>query len=135
MKRPWYADGLRFECTRCGDCCRGEPGFVWVDREEARRLAALLGLPVKQFRERFCRRVSDRTSLKERPNWDCIFWDGGCTVYEARPRQCRTFPFWSQNLTDRNEWEYVKSRCPGCGKGRLHTLAEIREILDSGPTP
>ena len=23
-------DGLCFECTGCGDCCRGE-GYVWVE--------------------------------------------------------------------------------------------------------
>ena len=28
MSDPWYNDGLRFTCTRCGHCCTGEPGFV-----------------------------------------------------------------------------------------------------------
>jgi len=23
---PRFKDGLRFECQRCGKCCRGEPG-------------------------------------------------------------------------------------------------------------
>jgi Fe-S-cluster containining protein len=30
----WFKDGLRFECQRCGRCCRGEPGVVWVNKQE-----------------------------------------------------------------------------------------------------
>ena len=26
---PWYRDGLRFQCTQCGNCCTGDPGVVW----------------------------------------------------------------------------------------------------------
>ena len=37
----WYQDGLAFECTRCGACCTGAPGYVWVNDEEIARLAAL----------------------------------------------------------------------------------------------
>ena len=30
----WYAEeGLAFECTGCGDCCTGAPGYVWVIRD------------------------------------------------------------------------------------------------------
>ena len=42
-KKPWYKDGLRFECTQCGACCSGEPGFVWVADEEIAGMAGLLG--------------------------------------------------------------------------------------------
>lgn len=41
---PWYADGLRFECTRCGHCCTGEPGTVRVYEEEIGTLASFLKL-------------------------------------------------------------------------------------------
>ena len=39
-KKPWYADGLQFECTQCGDCCTGAPGYVWVNKSEIEALAA-----------------------------------------------------------------------------------------------
>ena len=43
--RPdWYDDGLRFECTQCGNCCTGPPGMVWFTPEEGRRMAEGLGL-------------------------------------------------------------------------------------------
>ena len=36
---PWYRDGLAFTCTRCGACCTGAPGYVWVDADEIAALA------------------------------------------------------------------------------------------------
>ena len=43
MNEPWYSDGLKFDCTGCGDCCTGDPGYVWVSRAEIEALAAALG--------------------------------------------------------------------------------------------
>lgn len=129
--RQWYREGLEFGCTRCGDCCRGEPGFVWVTPAEMKRIAEFLRLPVKEFKRRYCRRVVSRTSLVELQNGDCIFWEGQCKIYEVRPKQCRTFPFWSHNVADEDSWEWLKTRCPGCGRGRHYTYEEIQDILNS----
>jgi Fe-S-cluster containining protein len=125
---PWYRDGLSFECTRCGACCTGAPGYVWVNDEEIARLAGHRGLTVGQFSKRFVRRVGDRLSLIEKPGGDCIFWDAsaGCTVYEARPVQCQTWPFWPENLETPEEWARVEGICPGSGKGQWFSLEEIR---------
>lgn len=84
-KTPWYRDGLAFSCTRCGDCCTGTPGYVWVSAEEIQQLAEFRGVPVEEFSARFVRLVGDRYSLIEKPEGDCIFWDkqAGCTVYPA----------------------------------------------------
>ena len=72
---PWYRDGLAFSCTRCGACCTGAPGYVWVSPEEIDRLAEFRGETVEQFAAKFVRRVGDRYSLIEKPGGDCIFWD------------------------------------------------------------
>ena len=125
---PWYRDGLAFSCTECGDCCTGAPGFVWVDAAEVARLAEFRGESPETFGRRFLRRVGDRISLVERPNGDCIFWDRatrGCSVYAARPVQCRTWPFWPSNLASPEDWEHVVRVCPGSGQGQLFTVAEI----------
>src|SRR5260370_17938696 len=48
MSEPWYKDGLRFTCTMCGDCCTGEPGYVWVDDDDLAAIADFLGENVEQ---------------------------------------------------------------------------------------
>ncbi len=96
-KTPWYADGLRFTCTQCGACCSGEPGHVWVEQEEIDAMAEEMGLEVEVFERKFVRQVGPDRSLVEYPDGDCILLDPKtrhCTVYEARPIQCRTWPFW-----------------------------------------
>ena len=39
---PWYAGGLRFACTQCGNCCTGGPGFVWLTYADMLRTAGEL---------------------------------------------------------------------------------------------
>ena len=131
----WYSEGLHFECTRCGACCTGAPGFVWVDSEQIAQLAEYRGQTVETFARRFVRQVGERYSLIERPNGDCIFWDrqAGCTVYPARPEQCRTWPFWRENLVTRDEWAATAQRCPGVGEGRWFSVEEIEAAARRSP--
>lgn len=126
---PWYENGLRFECTQCGRCCIGEPGYVWVTDEEIARLATRLGYSVPQFEDSFVRVVRGRMkSLIEFENGDCVLYDDetkGCRVYEERPIQCKTWPFWDRNIDTENSWKKVARFCKGCNRGRLYTLEEI----------
>jgi Fe-S-cluster containining protein len=127
---PWYNAGLKFECTQCGDCCTGAPGFVWVNQAEIAALASVVRLEVDEFEDKYVRRVGVRKSLKEFPNGDCVFFDTqkrNCSVYEGRPRQCRTWPFWDSNLKTPEDWKHTCSVCPGSGKGRLYSIEEIEE--------
>jgi Fe-S-cluster containining protein len=126
-EEPWYRDGLAFTCTRCGACCTGAPGYVWVTVAEMTRLAEHRGESLDEFTTRFVRKVGRRYSLIERPGGDCIFWDAtaGCTVYEARPTQCRTWPFWEENVETPEDWERITEICPGSGRGRLYSADEI----------
>ena len=125
---PWYRNGLAFSCTRCGGCCTGVPGFVWVNVEEIARLAAFLGATFEAFAEAHVRRVGPRYSLKEQAGGDCIFWNkqAGCSVYAARPVQCQTWPFWPENIESRARWEQVTAVCPGSGHGQWFSVEEIR---------
>src|SRR5437868_1721908 len=126
---PWYREGLAFSCTRCGACCTGAPGYVWVSHEEIARLAQFRAESIDEFSARFVRRVGDRYSLIERPGGDCVFWDAqaGCTVYPARPVQCQTWPFWPENVESPEDWAAIKQVCPGSGRGRLYSAGEIIE--------
>ena len=129
-QEPWYADGLRFTCTGCGDCCTGGPGYVWVNQAEIDALAQRLELSVAEFERRYVRQIGVRRSLKELKNYDCVFLDAQtrkCTVYEQRPRQCRTWPFWDSNLASPEAWQHTCEVCPGSGQGKLYSIDVIEE--------
>ncbi|MEJ2033728.1 MAG: YkgJ family cysteine cluster protein [Deltaproteobacteria bacterium] len=85
------------ECTACpGYCCIRQPGAVLlVDAEDIYRLARHLGVKEGDLRRRF---MENRHSFKVREDGSCIFRDAtrfaaSCTIYPARPRQCREFPY------------------------------------------
>ena len=125
---PWYKDGLKFKCSGCGDCCTGAPGFVWVNKEEIASLAEATEMEVEEFEDYFVRKIGIRKSLKEFPNGDCVFFDGAnrnCNVYGARPRQCKTWPFWDSNLKSEETWAETCEGCKGSGVGKLYSLEEI----------
>jgi Fe-S-cluster containining protein len=131
MPEPWYQDGLRFTCTRCGDCCTGEPGFVWVDDAELAAIAAHRGESVEETRAVHTRLTTRGVTLREKANGDCVFYErgAGCTVYPVRPRQCRTWPFWESNVATPETWRETCALCPGSGRGELIPGEEITRRL------
>lgn len=132
--QKWFKGGLQFECTGCGDCCTGAPGYVWVNGEEIRTLAEAVGLSLEVFEATYVRRIGARRSLIEYDNGDCVLFDGDqrrCVAYAARPRQCRTWPFWESTAGTPEDWEETCRNCPGCGKGRLFSAKEIVERMDA----
>lgn len=111
----WYSEGLRFKCTECGKCCTGTPGYVWVNAEEMEEMAAFLEISLREFKQKYVRRVGQRHSLLEsKQSYDCIFLkENKCQVYGARPTQCRTFPWWPQNLSSKKAWQETARACEG----------------------
>ena len=88
-------------CSKCkGKCCNGEKGNIWVNKKEITAIASSLGIDTKDFIDRYLRKVGYRYSIKELKkddNYACLFFNtekNGCGIYEARPEQCRTYPFW-----------------------------------------
>ena len=146
--RPaWYADGLHFKCAGCGNCCTGGPGYVWISQVELGRLAEYLGEGVEAVLEKYCRNIGATFGLKEKPRnargeYDCIFLNeeestvssGGemvkhrkrtCSIYEVRPLQCRTWPFWHGLLTNAKTWDQAAKGCAGINAGELRRLPHI----------
>jgi Fe-S-cluster containining protein len=135
-ERSFYADGLRFSCSRCSSCCRYESGYVFLSWEDLDSLAAALNMGREACMAAWCRWVSfdkgcEYLSLKEKRNYDCIFWNDGCTVYQNRPLQCRTFPFWESILVSAAAWKNAGRECPGIGRGKLHSMARIEECCQA----
>ena len=129
---PWYKDGLKFTCSQCGDCCTGAPGYVWVNKAEIEALAITVNLDVEEFEKKYVRRVGIRQSLVEFPNGDCVFFNTEtrkCGVYNARPRQCRTWPFWDSNVRTEEAWQQTCEVCPGSGKGQIYPVEAIKRSV------
>ena len=128
MSTPWYKDGLQFSCTGCGNCCTGPAGYVWVSESEIAQIAELRQQSIGEIRIFHTRQVGTRTSLTEFANGDCTFFDPAtrrCSIYTARPTQCRTWPFWQRNLQSEESWHQIQNVCPGAGHGALIPLDAI----------
>ena len=105
------------KCESCeGRCCTGESGYIYVSHDEITALASLLNLELSEFASTYLYKKGYKFSLKEvehNGSFDCVFYDrakNGCSVYEARPMQCRTFPFWDYFKQRIDE---LKEECPG----------------------
>ncbi len=136
-KDLWYKDGLRFTCTQCGRCCGGAPGYVWVNAAEITAMSQAMEMDEDSFCKKFVRQVGRRRSLVEYPDGDCIFLDPEsrhCLVYEDRPAQCRTWPFWDSTLKTPEDWDETCEVCPGAGKGKLHKIEKIETARKSNHT-
>ncbi|MBL8757852.1 MAG: YkgJ family cysteine cluster protein [Phycisphaerae bacterium] len=138
---PERGEGLRFACTSCGNCCTGVPGYVLVSDAEVAALAQRLNLSTDAFIQRYTQMLPEGRSLIEthtRFGYDCVFLDRAkvpgkavCGVYEDRPIQCRTWPFWPNLLRSRNAWNQAAKGCPGMNTGPLIPLQQIRIQRDA----
>lgn len=127
---PWYAEGLRFRCTGCHACCRGvHDGVVYATAAELERIAAHLERSPAAFRRAHVQRRKGHETIRLTEDGDCSLWRDGCTVYEARPRQCRTYPFWPEHLRTPAAWEAEARECEGMGQGEVHSFVQIRAVL------
>lgn len=115
MKEPWFKNGLRFYCTGCGRCCTGKDGYVFLSSQDRSTLIDFLKISEKEFIDQFTRIVDGQLSLIDAPDSDhCIFLKNNrCSVYSARPIQCRTFPWWLHNIENPQNWLEAAKNCEG----------------------
>lgn len=124
-------------CQRSGRCCSGGDGYVWLEDGEADAMAASLGIDGDAFEARFVATAPDpkepgrlRRTLRQTPGREgggrCSLLEGPneCSVYGARPRQCREFPFWPSVLETEDGFERARATCPGI---RVEPTAAQRE--------
>ena len=104
-------------CASCeGRCCTGESGYIYVTKNEIENIAELLGMQANDFAKEYLYKKGYKYSIKEMKfngSYECVFYNretNGCGIYDARPTQCRTFPFWEYYKT---RVEELKLECPG----------------------
>lgn len=129
---------LKFECICRGHCCVSSEqfGFVFLTEGDLVRLEKFLGKPREEFAQesefdftRFSKKKIKCWHLKNSEDRCRFIKDGRCTVYEGRPTQCRTFPFFPEHMNSKT-WKKLSQFCPGIGKGPDRTEAEIQSIVD-----
>jgi Fe-S-cluster containining protein len=133
-RKAFPGEGIRFSCLGCGKCClsRDGYGYVHLSLEDRRRLAAHLGISTAAFTRKYAENTDGWFHLCQ-PGRECPFFsEARCGVYEARPRQCRTWPFWRENMKLRVWKRDIASYCPGIGRGRLYSAEEIESIIEKG---
>lgn len=104
-------------CAACGGkCCTGESGNIFVSHDEIVNISNFLKLSQEEFRKKYLHKVGFKLSLNEvkyQDGFACVFFDTeqkNCSIYEQRPTQCRTFPFWEYFKTHKEE---LKKECMG----------------------
>ena len=126
--------GIRFECQGSGNCCvsRGSYGFVYLSDIDLNRFSKYFKISIKKFKEKYCQITDGFIHLSEKYelNGNCIFLkDRKCSVYNSRPTQCRTWPFWNENMNAKVWNEDIAINCPGIGKGKLIKSKTIERFL------
>jgi Fe-S-cluster containining protein len=134
MKQAWWKEGIQFQCQGSGKCCvsRGQYGYVYLTLEDRRRFAKYFGLATAKFTREFCQKDDNGYFHLTGFESACRFLENNrCSVYEARPTQCRTWPFWPETLSAKSWQREVAAYCPGVGKGKTWSRAEIEEQLQA----
>ena len=123
LSEAWYHDtALPFDCTACGKCCKTK-GSVWMSPEEVTNASALLGISAVAFVDRYASHTiqddpdvaaATTTMTTTTPPWakltnnseqHCVFLkDNLCQIYQARPIQCSTYPFWPNIMKSATSW-------------------------------
>ncbi len=85
------------QCEQCpGYCCYWVPGSIlFITALDINRIARHFLLTDGEVRKAFLKK---RNTLKVKDDGSCIFLLDGkpnkrCSIHEARPRQCRDFPY------------------------------------------
>ena len=134
MKKINYKNGIRFECQSSGRCCisRDSYGFVYLSDNDIKRFSKYFKLSIKKFIEKYCQITEGLIHLIEKSelNGKCIFLKNKkCSVYNSRPSQCRTWPFWNENMNAKVWNEDISINCPGIGKGKIINQKKIDTLL------
>ncbi len=151
-----FENGVYFTCETCGSCCRGfKEGEVYLYQDDIKRLAKHLKirgtLGLKQFAKEYLKVIDDSFFWKE-PGEEkgktyrykslgfkftgddehCDFLkENECTIYKARPFQCRAFPIgWNMLINSVSNFNDYSKKCPALqnsldNKGKFYSKEEI----------
>ena len=134
MKKINYKEGIKFECQSSGNCCvsRGSYGFVYLSLKDIKRFSIFFNLFIDEFKSKYCQITDGFIHLyeKNKKKGNFIFLKNKkCSIYSSRPSQCRTWPFWNENMNAKVWNEDISINCPGIGKGDIIKPKKIASFL------
>ena len=124
---------IHFKCQGSANCCvsRGIYGYVYLSKKDITRLSNYKEFNVKNFIRLYCDKTDGFIHFKEKKkNGDCQFLaNKKCSIYKARPTQCRTWPFWKENMNAKTWDNKIAKFCPGISKGGIIKKIEIEKKI------
>ena len=99
---------------------------------DLKRFSKYFKLSLKAFKKKYCQITDGFIHLIEKNNLNgkCIFLkQNRCSVYKSRPSQCRTWPFWNENMNPKVWNKDISINCPGIGKGNKIKSDSIKKFL------
>jgi len=138
---------VKFECTQCGQCCRGKGSYVFLHQDEVEKIRRIVNVSAYLFKKKFLdTHPEGDLVLAQRGNGDCIFLlessamnrlnttshnrKMGCQIYKNRPVQCSSYPFWPEILTSKKTWLQEAEQCEGINRGNDVSSKTIERTLD-----
>ncbi len=103
-----------YVCQQCGHCCQGET-TVSLDENDVERMVSFLEMDEPEVRERYWRVTGNIIQMKIIDS-HCIFFNSGCTIHPGKPWRCSQWPLHPSILTDRANFEAIKSSCAGISR-------------------
>lgn len=101
----------QIDCTQCGNCCRAYE--VTVRSKDIPRLATHLDLQTNEFVRAYLKKDNQGEFIfKQKP---CPFLKkNSCTVYDARPTVCRSYPHFGKAGLLNELWRWLgdAGNCP-----------------------
>jgi Fe-S-cluster containining protein len=125
------SDQVLFECTQCGECCKGYGG-TYLTESDIAKIAAFIGVDIEEFKRSYCVLSGNRPVLAQQPNGYCIFFNRNCSIHAVKPRMCRQWPFIRSLMVDITNWHIMAGVCPGMNSSMddRHLLAAIHREMD-----
>ncbi|MFP4522574.1 MAG: YkgJ family cysteine cluster protein [Fibrobacterota bacterium] len=130
MKKWWEKNQLSFDCVKgCVKCCKRD-GLVYFSREDIKRASDFLRVSGAEFKRKYlCFWGSTHVVVINSGNKCPFLTVEGCSIHEAKPEQCLSYPFWPEIADDINSWNEEKKFCPGIGRGIPVKTELIAEYL------
>ena len=102
-----------FNCTQCGECCKGYGG-TFVTESDILAISGYLGVSADDFVREYTLRSGSGLVLGQGKDDYCVFAENGrCGIHPVKPEMCREWPFIEGVLRDPGNWYIMAGSCPG----------------------